>query len=247
MKRVAFELSYNGTHFFGWQRQPKQISVQEEIENALRKLNRGTAIPIVGCGRTDTGVHAKHYILHVDLPEAVYHTDLTYKLNKMLPASISIQRIFEVAPDFHARFDASARTYRYFIHREKDPFKQEFSLYYPQALDFEAMNFAASYLIGKKDFTSFSKLHTDVKTNICDLKFARWVQVDESSCYFEIKADRFLRNMVRATVGTLLEVGTGKIPAESIHDILAAMDRGAAKLSVPGHALFLWKIDYPTI
>jgi len=244
MTRYKFELSYNGKPYFGWQRQPNQISVQEEIETALFKLNHNQAIPVVGCGRTDTGVHAKHYVLHVDFEDGFYNVDLQFKLNRMLPDSISIQKIEAVSPDFHARFDAKSRTYRYFLHQVKDPFNVDFSLFHPAQLDFEAMNAAAQFLIGKQDFTSLSKLHTDVKTNICDVSFARWTNSIENQAYFEITADRFLRNMVRATVGTLLEVGTGKIQPSEVEKILLKKDRQAAKMSVPGHALFLWEILY---
>lgn len=244
MNRYVFELSYNGSHFFGWQRQPRQISVQEEIETALYKLNHNKEIPVVGCGRTDTGVHARHYVLHVDLDETVFNKDLIFKLNRMLPESISIQKIYEVNADFHARFNAKSRTYRYFLNQQKDPFNAEFSLYFPARLDIDKMNEAAKFLVGKKDFTSLSKLHTDVKTNICDVTSAKWVMDGENKMYFEITADRFLRNMVRATVGTLLEVGVGKIQPSDIPEILEMKNRSAAKSSVPGHALFLWEIIY---
>lgn len=244
MNRYIFELSYNGKNFFGWQRQPRQISVQEAIEGVLFKLNRNQAIPVVGCGRTDTGVHAKHYVLHVDLEDSFFSENLIFKLNRMLPESISIQKIARVPPDFHARFDAKARTYRYFLNKRKDPFNTDFSLHFPAALDLEAMNKAATYLMGKQDFTSLSKLHTDVKTNICNVTSAAWVKVSENEMYFEITADRFLRNMVRATVGTLLEVGVGKLHVEDMQRILEQKDRSAAKSSAPGHALFLWEIVY---
>lgn len=244
MTRYKFELSYSGKPFFGWQRQPNQISVQEEIETALYKLNHNQAIAVVGCGRTDTGVHAKHYVLHVDLEDGFYNADLNFKLNRMLPDSISIQKIEVVSSDFHARFDAKSRTYRYFLHQAKDPFNVDFSLFHPAQLDFEEMNVAAQFLIGKQDFTSLSKLHTDVKTNICAVSAAKWVKTNDNQAYFEITADRFLRNMVRATVGTLLEVGTGKIQPADVKKILSLKDRQAAKMSVPGHALFLWEIIY---
>lgn len=244
MHRYFVELSYNGTHFFGWQRQPKQISVQEEIENAFTKLNSNNPIQVVGCGRTDTGVHAHHYVLHVELEEVKDVDQLVFKLNKILPESISIHSIKEVANDMHARFNATSRTYRYFIHQKKDPFKQDTSWYFPQKLDFDAMNKAAELLLGKKDFTSFSKVNTDVKTNICTITKAEWVKLDGENYYFEITADRFLRNMVRATVGTLMEIGVGKIEFTSIVDILEAKDRGAASLSVPAHGLFLWEVCY---
>ena len=244
MKRYAFELSYNGRDYFGWQRQPHQVSIQEEIENALTKLNRNQSISVTGCGRTDTGVHAFHYVLHVDLPEHFPVEDLSFRLNKMLTKNIAIHSIKEVSSSFHARFDAVGRTYRYFVHQQKNPFKNDTSLFFPEALDIDAMNKAAGYLIGKKDFTSFSKLHTDVKTNICDVMKAVWIQTGSNELYFEIKADRFLRNMVRATVGTLLEVGTGKLSPADILPILEKKDRCEAKMSVPGHALFLWEINY---
>lgn len=244
MHRYFVELSYNGTDYFGWQRQPKQISVQEEIENAFTKLNSNNPIQVVGCGRTDTGVHAHHYVLHVELEEVKDVGQLVFKLNKILPESISIHSIKEVTNDMHARFNATSRTYHYFIHQKKDPFKQGTSWYFPQKLDFEAMNIAAQLLLGTKDFTSFSKVNTDVKTNICTVSKAEWEKVDEENYYFEITADRFLRNMVRATVGTLIEVGVGKITPESIVEILEAKDRGAASLSVPAHGLFLWEVCY---
>lgn len=244
MKRYFFEISYNGTTFYGWQRQPKQISVQEEIENALSKIYSNRPITIVGCGRTDTGVHAKHYFFHVDLDIIESIEQFSFKLNRMLPDSVVIHAIDEVAIDKHARFDAKERTYRYFIHLKKDAFIHDLSWYFPQKLDFEKMNDAAKHLLGKQDFTSLSKLHTDVKTNICNVTKAQWVQTSETEWYFEISADRFLRNMVRATVGTLLDVGLGKIQSEDFLKILEAKDRGAASTSVPAHGLFLWEITY---
>lgn len=242
--RYSIELAYNGRDFFGWQIQPKQTSVQETIEKALSKLFDAQKIDIVGCGRTDTGVHAKHYIAHVDLPLKWEEEVLTYKLNRILPDSIVVYKINPVAPDFHARFQAKARTYRYFIHTQKDPFIHGTSLYYKKELDLEKMNEAGRLLLGKKDFTSFSKLHTDVFTNICYVSHAKWTRVNEYSYYFEITADRFLRNMVRAIVGTLLEVGEGKISPQDIETIIAKNDRCEAKMSVPAHGLFLWKIEF---
>ena len=244
MHRYFVELSYNGSTFFGWQRQPKQISVQEEIENAFTKLNSNIPIVVVGCGRTDAGVHANHYVLHVDLEEVKDIEHLIFKLNRILPDSIVIHSVKAVSDEMHARFKATSRTYRYFINSKKNPFKQGLSWTFPQSLDFTAMNKAGQMLIGTKDFTSFSKVNTDVKTNICTVTKAHWVQVDEFNYYFEITADRFLRNMVRATVGTLLEIGTRKIKAESILEILEKKDRGAAAISVPAHGLFLWEVCY---
>lgn len=243
MTRYFIELSYNGTDFFGWQRQPDSISVQEVIEENISKLYSNEPMPIVGCGRTDTGVHASNYYAHIDLPAPIDAANMVFKLNRMLPDSIAIQRIIKVQENAHARFDAIERTYRYFIHSNKNPFIAN-SWYFPLKLDFPAMNEAAKMLIGKQDFTSLSKLHTDVKTNICDVRSAFW-EVDKDKAFFEISADRFLRNMVRATVGTLIDVGLGKIDPKDIETILDARDRQAASTSVPPQGLFLWKVSYP--
>jgi tRNA pseudouridine38-40 synthase len=244
MQRYFFELSYKGTDFHGWQIQPNAHSVQEEIESKLSRLHSNQPVKVVGCGRTDTGVHAYHYILHVDIPEVADTDLLMMKLNKMLPESIAISKIYPVSEDQHARFSATARTYRYFVHSKKNPFLSESSWHVSQQLDIERMNEAAKHLIGKQDFTSLSKLHTDVKTNICDVRSAKWVREDDHSIYFEIEADRFLRNMVRATVGTLVDVGLGRLTPDDIPTILAAKDRQAASTSVPAHGLYLWKIEY---
>lgn len=242
MQRYKIELAYRGTDFYGWQIQPNEVSVQGEIEKQWTRLNSGVAVSIVGCGRTDTGVHAAFYVAHVDFEVEIETDHTVYKLNKMLPESIVIFSIELVSIDFHARFSAVERTYRYFIHQEKSAFLPN-SLYHPSKLDFDKMNEAAVLFLGKKDFTSLSKLHTDVKTNICSVSKAKWEQQGEQ-WYFEISADRFLRNMVRATVGTLLEVGIGKLETHAISEILDAMDRGAAKVSVPAKGLFLWNVEY---
>lgn len=244
MNRYALELSYDGTDYFGWQIQPNQISVQESIEACLSKLNSNQPVGIVGCGRTDTGVHANHYVIHFDFHEINDIDQFIYKLNKMLPESIAIHSGKQVDEEFHARFGATQRTYRYFVHQQKDPFKDRFSHYLQLPLDIDAMNKATNYLLGKQDFTSLSKLHTDVKTNICTVFNARWVKESEKNIYFEISADRFLRNMVRATVGTLLDVGLGKIQPQEVKSILDKKDRGEAGTSVPAKGLFLWKIEY---
>ena len=244
MQRYLIELSYNGSTFNGWQRQPNAPSVQQCIEECLSKVHSHRQISVVGCGRTDTGVHAKHYVMHVHLPEIVDVDHFLFKLNKVLPEQISFHTIRAVNDDFHARFNATLRTYRYFVHQEKDPFRFEQSWYLPKELDLEKMNDAANYLLGRQDFTSLSKLHTDVKTNMCDVSVARWVRMDDSSLYFEISADRFLRNMVRATVGTLIDVGLGKFSPKDVVAILAAKDRQAASISVPAHGLFLWEVNY---
>ncbi|MDX2359963.1 MAG: tRNA pseudouridine(38-40) synthase TruA [Crocinitomicaceae bacterium] len=244
MQRYFIELAYNGTEYFGWQRQPNDISVQQVVEEALSKLNSNKEVKVVGCGRTDTGVHAHQFILHVDLPSIEHPEKYMYKLNSMLPESIAIFKIKEVEHEAHARFHATSRTYRYFIHRMKNPFKQDQSWHLIQALDVEKMNEAAKLMIGSKDFTSFSKVNTDTKTNICVVTKAEWIVESDTEIYFEITADRFLRNMVRATVGTLVDVGVGKLEPADISAILEAKDRGEASTSVPAHGLFLWKVDY---
>jgi tRNA pseudouridine38-40 synthase len=241
MPRLFLELSYHGGSFFGWQIQPDQISVQETIERALTRLNSNEPIKVVGCGRTDTGVHAKQYALHFDID--IVPDELVYKLNKMLPSSIAISDAYEVPEDKHARFDATSRTYRYFINQTKDPFKDGLSWYQPLSLDVNKMNEAAQHLLGKKDFSSFAKIHTDVKTHICDLRVAKWFS-EGDQLVFEITADRFLRNMVRAVVGTLVEVGLGKITPADIPVILAEKDRAAAATSAPAEGLFLWEVKY---
>ena len=238
------ELSYRGTHFFGWQRQPEQISVQEVIEDCLSKTNGNRPITIYGCGRTDTGVHAKHFVAHAEMQEIKNLDKYVYKLNRMLPADISIHRLYEVEPNQHARFSAKSRTYRYYVHSIKDPFKEDLSWKLKKELNFAAMNEAAKHLIGTKDFTSLSKLHTSAKTNICTITKAEWIPFSETEAYFEISADRFLRNMVRATVGTLMEVGLDRIKPDEILGILAKKDRQEASTSVPAHGLYLWEIEY---
>ena len=246
-QRYFFLLSYKGTNYCGWQRQPNSPSIQQEIEDAISKLFSNQKIQVVGCGRTDTGVHASEYFLHTDLPNKYRTEDLIFKLNGILSLDIAIHRIFPVENNYHARFDATSRTYKYFIHQEKSPFKNDESLYVHAHLDIEAMNDAAKYLIGKQDFTSFSKLHTDVKTNICEVFKAEWVIVDNNSFYFEISANRFLRNMVRAIVGTLLDVGLGKLKPFEVQDVILKKDRNVAGTSVPAHGLFLSKVVYPFI
>lgn len=243
--RFAIQLSYKGTNYFGWQRQPKQVSVQGSIEENLSKVFQQD-IQIVGCGRTDTGVHAHDYYAHVDLPDGTDPEKLMYKLNRMLPLDIAFHRMFQVSDEWHARFLANARSYRYFVHQKKNAFLNETSWYVAKDFDLDKMNEACQYLIGKKDFTSLSKLHTDVKTNICDVRSAKWVHIEDDKYYFEIVADRFLRNMVRATVGTLMDVGLGKLQPEDMERILNALDRGSASISVPPQGLFLWEISYPS-
>lgn len=243
-QRYFFECAYDGTDFSGWQRQPNAETVQQTIELMLSRRFNNSEIPILGCGRTDAGVHANQFYFHVDLPKDLDLEQLKYKLNKMLPTSIVIYNITPVSSDRHARFDASFRSYKYFIHVNKNPFLDKYSWYFPHSLDLEKMNQAAKLLVGEKDFTSFSKLHTDVFTNICDLTKAEWREVENGQIVFEITANRFLRNMVRAVVGTLLEVGQGQIEPEAITEILKAKDRSRAGVSVPAKGLFLDELGY---
>lgn len=238
-------ISYNGKNYCGWQNQPNGISVQQEIEKGLKTLLR-KSIPITGAGRTDAGVHALLMAAHFDW-EGENDLDidlLTDKLNRLLPSDIVIKKIVPVVPDAHARFDALSRTYQYFVCLKKDPFLHPFRLRIHHPLDIEKMNEAAAILFEYTDFTSFSKLHTDVKTNNCQIMHVEWTK--ESDLYtFTIKADRFLRNMVRAIVGTLLEVGRGKLTGEDFRRIIESKDRCKAGTSVAGQALFLTDIEYP--
>jgi tRNA pseudouridine38-40 synthase len=241
--RYFLSLAYNGSSYHGWQIQPNAASVQQEIETALSKLHGNDPIEVVGCGRTDAGVHAQQYFLHTDLPLQWDPQQLVFKLNRMTSPDIAFFQAWETPTDLHARFDASQRTYRYFIHHQKNPFKNHTSWYLQTKLDVAAMNVAAKHLLGQQDFGSFAKLHTDVKTNICEVFSAQW-QESENGLYFEITANRFLRNMVRAIVGTLVEVGLGKLNPQALVQIIEAKDRGAAAVSAPAQGLFLWKITY---
>ncbi|NGF74631.1 tRNA pseudouridine(38-40) synthase TruA [Fluviicola sp. SGL-29] len=243
MRRYFFEIAYDGGAFYGWQIQPKQASVQETIEHALTQLNSRNPVAIVGCGRTDTGVHASSYIFHADLESVTSVEQLQYKLNKMLPATIAVHRIWEVDPELHARFSAVKRTYRYYIHTRKNPFKQAYSTYFPAELNVAKMNEAARSLIGIHDFTTFSKTNTDVKTHMCEVFNAHW-EVTEEGYVFAYTANRFLRNMVRATVGTLLEVGLEKITPEDFKTIFESLDRNRCAGSAPAQGLYLSKVEY---
>lgn len=240
-------LAYCGAPYHGWQSQPNAVSVQSAIEDALARYMRHP-VPIVGAGRTDTGVNARKMIAHLDLAEQLDKKQLqrlVSALDSMVGPDIAIYGLRQVADNAHARFDAISRTYHYYVHSVKSPFAYRLSWKAPADLDYDAMNRAAASMLGRKDFTSFSKLHTDIKTNICDLRVARWEQIGEARWRFVITADRFLRNMVRAIVGTLVDVGRHKISPEAITDIIERRDRCAAGTSMPAHALFLWDIEYP--
>ena len=254
--RFFITLSYDGTRYHGWQIQPNGDSVQQELQEALSTLLR-KPVEVVGAGRTDTGVHARMMVAHFDLDPtqpplegAMVNgqwsmvNNLAYKLNKLLPQDIAVQDVQQVADDMHARFSATSRTYHYYINIKKDPFLQAYSWQIPFALDFDKMNEAAKVLLEYKDFTSFSKVNIDTKTNLCDLKEAYWQEVAPGQWRFTITANRFLRNMVRAIVGTLVEVGRGRISIEEMRQIIEAKDRCQAGESVPGKALFLVDIKY---
>lgn len=240
--RYFVELSYDGTPFVGWQRQPAGDSVQSCLEDALSILFR-KPISIVGAGRTDAGVHAHQLFAHVDLDEHV-DQDLTFRLNKLLPKEIAVRNFIAVTQDAHARFDAVSRIYRYHITTQKNPFLQKRSYQFAKPLDLDLMNQAAKILIDHKNFKCFSKSKTDVKTYVCDIQQVHWQQ-NGSELVFFIQANRFLRNMVRAIVGTLIEVGLRKISISDFEAILASRDRSQAGYSVPAHGLYLEKVNYP--
>ena len=240
--RYFIELSYDGTPFVGWQRQPSGDSVQSCLEDALSILFR-KPLSIVGAGRTDAGVHAHQLFAHVDIDDHI-DKDLTFRLNKLLPKEIAVRNIIPVTQDAHARFDAVSRSYRYNLTTQKNPFLQKRSYHFAKPIDVELMNQAAKILIDHKDFKCFSKSKTDVKTYICDIQHAHWQQ-DGSELVFFIQANRFLRNMVRAIVGTLIAVGLRKISISDFEAILASRDRSQAGYSVPAHGLYLEKVSYP--
>lgn len=243
-QRYFIELAYKGTRFHGWQVQPNAVSVQECLEKALSTVTR-EPVSVTGAGRTDTGVHARYFVAHFDSEMLnLDHPDFAHKLNSFLNKDIVIFGVSKVNPDAHARFDAVSRTYQYHLNLRKDPFALETSWHFFRQPDVDSMNEASRILFDYTDFTSFSKLHTDVKTNNCKIYRAEWVQ-SGTGIVFTVKADRFLRNMVRALVGTILEVGIGKIDFSQFRQIIELKDRGAAGLSVPAHGLFLTDIEYP--
>lgn len=248
-QRYFVWLSYDGTSYHGWQAQPGVVSVQGELEKALSVLLRRT-VEVTGAGRTDSGVHARVMAAHFDwcgpLPASVATPSaLVYKLNCVLPADIAISRVEAVAPDMHARFSARARTYHYYIHARKDPFLRAHSLELMHThYDFGAMNAAAALLLHYDDFASFCKTGSDNKTTLCHVSEARWVDDGDGRWHFVITADRFLRNMVRAIVGTLLRVGRGALTVDGFRRVIERHDRQAAADSAPAHALFLHDIRY---
>lgn len=243
MTRYFIELAYNGNGYNGWQIQPDAPSVQGELNRALTTLLREN-ISVVGAGRTDTGVNASFYVAHFDCStEELDATHLVYKLNRFLGCRIAIFRIYPVPSELHARFSALSRTYKYFIDKTKDPFTYPFTFRPHPLPDITRMNEACRILFEYSDFTSFSKLHTDTKTNNCRIMQAEWIEKG-NQLIFTIKADRFLRNMVRAIVGTMLEIGQGKLDSEGLKRIIESKNRCRAGTSVPGNALFLCDIEY---
>ena len=249
-QRFFITLSYDGTNYHGWQVQPNGVSVEECMEKALSTLLR-QPIDIVGAGRTDAGVHARTMVAHFDLLESEKYIkdkgdckQLVYRLNRLLPKDISVQSVEPVEDDMHARFSAKWRTYHYYIHTRKDPFLRYYSLETHYELDFELMNKGAQIITQHKDFASFCKAGADNKTTLCDVKECRWIQTSDSSWYLTITANRFLRNMVRATVGTLFLLGRHRITLSEFEDILSKGSRNDAGESMPGNALFLESIVY---
>jgi len=242
MNRYCLEFSYLGTEFFGYQIQPNARTVQACLEEKLSLLAK-TTVSLVGSSRTDTGVHARQQFAHFDLEQAL-SSDWVHRLNRMLPKDLAVKAIYEVSQDFHARFDASARRYSYTIAQEKDVFSQGQAYWFELPLEVDAMNAAAQLLLNHRDFECFSKVHTDVFTFDCDIHLAHWEQKN-GQVVFHIAANRFLRGMVRAIVGTLLEVGAGKSSLADVQAILDSKDRGEAGRAVPAHGLCLEEVNYP--
>lgn len=247
LQRYFLEISYDGTAYHGWQIQQNAISVQQKLNEALKTILRHD-IETTGAGRTDTGVHAKQLFVHFDCPAGVIKKESSFlhSVNALLPHDISVQRLLAVAEQAHARFDATERSYAYHIHFKKDPFRRHRSWQLRDIPDLERMNEAAQYLIGTQDFGCFSKAHTQVFTNICTIKKAEWT-IEGEDLVFRITADRFLRNMVRAIVGTLVDIGLKDKDPASILEIIQSQDRSQAGTSVPAHGLYLTHVVYPYI
>lgn len=242
--RYFITLSYDGTRYHGWQIQPEGVTVQQLLQDALATLLR-QYVTVVGAGRTDAGVHARQMVAHIDVDGEITDVDqLTYKLNRFLPYDISIQNIRLVSDDMHARFSAVRRRYRYFIHTEKDPFKKKYSCELHYELDYELMNVAAAQLKTYSDFGAFCKSHSDVKTTVCTVTKAHWVEYEPNAWYFEIEANRFLRNMVRAVVGTLIEIGRHRMSLSQFDQVVREGRRTGAGESMPANALFLECVEY---
>ncbi|OEK07210.1 tRNA pseudouridine(38-40) synthase TruA [Roseivirga misakiensis] len=243
MARYFLHLSYKGTRYHGWQIQPNAHTIQAEIQNGLSTILR-EEISIMGSGRTDTGVHAKVQVAHFDYDKPLVSEELVYKLNSILPNDIAINACRPVEGDAHTRFDAVERGYHYFIHTKKSPFLISDSYYFSQALDLGLMNLAAEKLVGEQDFESFSKVKTEVNNFICNISHANWF-IENDQLVFHVRANRFLRGMVRALVGTLLLVGENKLSVEDFVQVIKSKDRQKAGRAVPPHGLFLTAVNYP--
>lgn len=241
--RYFITFSYDGTCYHGWQVQPNAATVQERLNDALSKL-LPTPTECVGAGRTDAGVHASKMVAHFDTEQSLDVEQFAFRLNRILPEDIAVDGVKQVDDDLHARFSAILRTYHYFVYTKKNPYRRHYAHRLTFVPDYELMNQAAALLLDAEDFTSFSKLNNDQKTNICDVQHARWVQIEEDYWRFEITANRFLRNMVRAVVGTLLEVGRGRMSIDEFRKIIAAQNRCSAGESVAANALFLVDVQY---
>lgn len=241
--RIFLWLSFDGTAYHGWQIQPNGMSVQEKVQQCLSTL-LSQPIAVTGAGRTDAGVHARTMVCHLDTDKELDADRLCYRLNRILPRDISCRQAEQVSDDLHARFSAKRRTYRYFIHTQRDPFLRHYSVETHWKLDFDRMNEAARWLTTQNDFKAFCKAGTDVKTTLCQVSTAQWVNTSPTTWYFEISANRFLRNMVRAVVGTLFEVGRHRMTLEQFQQVVATGTRSDAGESMPAHGLFLWDIEY---
>ncbi len=247
--RLFAKIAYDGTDFAGWQRQLNAQTVQAILEDSLSILHGGIKITIAGCGRTDAGVHASDYILHFDLPELKYDMSLfQYKWDKILPKTISIKKIYTVSPDFHSRFDAISRSYKYFLHTHKNPFKGRYSTYYTMAkgIDIDILNEVGNLIKTHSDFATFCKSNTDVKTTLCNITESKWtISTDGRSIEYSIKANRFLRGMVRLIVGTSINVAVGKLKIQDLEDHMLAGTKPQFLHSAPAQGLFLKEIKYP--
>jgi tRNA pseudouridine38-40 synthase len=245
MFRYFIELSYLGTNYHGWQVQPNSVTIQEKINQSLNTILRNKAIHVVGCGRTDTGVHASEFFAHFDFNILIEDLDkLTYKLNRILPFDIAIKKINLVDNDHHARFSASKRTYKYYVNLEKSPFHFNTSLLYPYELNIQKLNEAASMILKYSDFESFCKAHSDANNYLCTVSESKW-EIKDHQLIYTVSANRFLRNMVRALVGTQLDVGRGYINIEDYKKIIESKKRTNAGKSIAAKGLFLHKIEYP--
>lgn len=245
MPRFFLYIQYKGSHYHGWQKQPNALTVQQVLEDKIAVLlNR--KVETTGAGRTDTGVHAREFVAHFDWDDDLINIKehFIFKMNCLLPADIAVLDLRMVSVESHARFDAVSRTYEYHLTKAKDPFLTEYAWFYPWPLNLEKLNEACAILKEYNDFTSFSKLHTDVKTNNCIISFAHW-GMNGNNIVFTISANRFLRNMVRAIVGTFIEIGKGKINVSDLRQIIEGKNRNFAGTSAPAHGLYLTKIEYP--